>query len=128
MAWVLFTFRHGPGRQSKTEEYIYFKKATKRAIKEYLDEHDPVGNAFDGPTMLEYKVLRGLPASVRKSKINNYKWRRDHAHKMLKVLERTKSFPEYEWQCTKCTYSRRTKIDTCIYPHCKSKMKKVKRK
>jgi hypothetical protein len=129
MGWVLITKRHGPGRQSTTEKYVYFKKATKKAIDDYLENMDmSIHNAFDGPVMVEWKRVRALPESVHRSKVREHTCDVEYGTKMLAVLAKTKTCKEYEWVCRGCGFAWSRPFKKCprstSSPKCDGKLRR----
>jgi len=86
MPWYRFSANHGPGHQSRSEEYRYFDKRIDKEEKEFqwnyifdTFEYDwPIGNVT---------CVRKVPEAVRTNMIEDYKDKKAHAVKMLKVLQ-----------------------------------------
>lgn len=108
MPWFLFEYRHGPGHQGNTKEYVWFPDTNTRtkAFKEYLDEmaHSIANQRGIEDWFCDPKRVKELPAEIHKEKCDLYWGQRKIAETMLEVLgvfsrgARPQKKPDTHWR------------------------------
>jgi rRNA maturation endonuclease Nob1 len=100
MAWLRITIHHGPGHQSETVKYRFFRRITKAEVEDVMSEE---ANEVEGDwPIVKMNRVTALPASKHKELTQHYHYQRDDAVAMLEILGKTKTTREYEWRCAKC--------------------------
>jgi hypothetical protein len=84
MPWYRFSANHGPGHQGHTEKYRYFEEKLSSKDKKYY--WDSIFDDFEWP-IGNVVCVRKVPEAVRTNMIEDYKDKKAHAVKMLKVLQ-----------------------------------------
>ena len=91
MGWVHIHIMHGPGHQSKTDYYKHFYPSKHHTIKDQVEEyadHMASINYMDWPIMT-WKLIRKLPASIHKDRMEDLQWMIESAKAYLALLEKT---------------------------------------
>jgi hypothetical protein len=86
--WIKFMITHGPGHQSKYEDYVYSRvdlndKEVTKGIED--DSWDLLKPWMEDP-IIRWEKLPSLPKNIRDSYIDKYRRKREYAEEMIKIL------------------------------------------
>ncbi len=126
MPWWKIKIVHGPGHQSETVKYRFFRRLTKAEADDVMTEE---ANAVEGDwPIVKMGRVAALPASKHKELTQHYHYRRDDAVAMLEILGKTKTTREYEWRCRKCGDRWTRFVKRCPNGVCGGRVRRVVKK
>jgi len=120
MPWYRIPVSHGPGHQSKSEDYRWSDKPMSKDEKEdWFNEYSSYMNYAIG----KITIVKKLPKKVKEEKLWTYKARIKYAKQMLNILKETEVRKSKRPTMSRETYLRKVKFDAEFRRKSKKKIK-----